>query len=134
MYSKESTKVMSSNIPFSANNYHTIMENGSAERKMAYIDGGNAVILETPNICVQFIRLYFNIFKNGRKINSGKHEFFSLTTSECAHAHLLFKTKLFAINNSLVPNEADIQFDPNDPSKGVRKLPGKEPIPRRKLP
>ena len=25
-------------------------------------------------------------------------------------------------------------IDPNDPSKGVRKLPGKEPIPRRKLP
>ncbi len=113
-------------IPFSPDHFHQIsdlnagivneevMAENLEETKIAFIDGGNSVILETPSVCVQIIRLYFNIYKNTKKINSGKYEFFTLSKSKYIHGRMLFQTKIFSAGNSLIPNETDLQFDPGD--------------------
>jgi len=122
-YSRESSKIVFSNssyesVPISKDNFVEINNKDSKESKedirIAYIDGGNTIILESPNVCVQFIRIYFNIYRNNNKTNSGKHEFFVLTKSKFVHNYILFETKLFNVNNGIMPNEADIQFDPLD--------------------
>lgn len=58
-------------------NFHGI---GSAitDKKIAFIDGGNADILNLGDLSLQLVRVYYNIFHKNKKIESKRHDFYVL--------------------------------------------------------
>jgi len=90
-------------------NFHKL-ETTKSDRKIAFIDGGNAEILKAPNFSLQFIRVYAALFSHNRKIYSKKHEFYALITAENSK-DILYKTKLFP---SSLLNEQNLIFHSYD--------------------
>lgn len=62
-------------------NFHKINKINS-DRKISFVDGGNQEIIKAANFSLQLIRVYFNIFKNNKKIKVGKREFFALIRTD----------------------------------------------------
>ncbi len=69
-------------IKISKDNFHEI-KNISLNKKIAFIDGGNAEILKAPNFSLQLIRTYYTIYKENKRINS-KKEIKQLSTRRVA--------------------------------------------------
>jgi NurA domain len=87
------------------------------ERKIAFIDGGNQEILPTPEYSVQVNRVYFNIFKDNKRIILQSHipkriEFLSFTSSKFDGNNIFFETKISPVNEKFVkylPDEIDLR-------------------------
>ena len=92
-------------------NFHKI-ENISSERKITFIDGGNAEILGASNFSLQLIRTYFTIYKNNKKISSEKNEFYALIYSLNENNKIKYKTEIFNLKNKL--ELKDLDFDSYD--------------------
>ena len=78
------------------------IKNIQGDRKIVFIDGGNGEIIKAPNISLQFIRVYANVFLHNKKIDSRKDEFYALITTE-KREEIVYTTKLFQ-NNLLDEN------------------------------
>lgn len=62
--------------------FHRVELPVNAEKTVAFIDGGNAELLSSPDFSLHFIRLYCFEFKNNKKVSTKKNEFYCLTTIE----------------------------------------------------
>lgn len=71
-----------------------------SKKKVAFIDGGNAEIIRTDNLSLNLIRVAYVIFKENKKIESKKQEFFCLITSFDENDEIFYKTKIF--NSDLI--------------------------------
>lgn len=93
---------------------------GMADRKMAFVDGGNQEIIHAPNFSLQVNRVYFNLFKGKERITPVsdlpiKMEFLSLTTSYFNEdeGDIAYETSIFpSIDefNDYLPSETDLSF------------------------
>jgi hypothetical protein len=83
----------------------TIPENNIA--RIAFIDGGNTSIIESPNLSVQFIRLFAGLYKSNKKIKSIKHEFFILSQIQ----NKKIASRIFPIDSNLKIEDQDLEFD-----------------------
>jgi len=92
-------------------NFHKI-EDIKSEKKIAFIDGGNAEILGASNFCLQLIRTYFTIYKDNKRISSGKNEFYALIYSLNEDDKIKYKTEIFDLKNKL--ELKNIDFDSYD--------------------
>ncbi len=105
-------------IPFNMKNFSDISkEQNNQSTKIAFVDGGNSIISESSNYCLQFIRVYGCVFKEHKKTNETKSEFFTLTYLENKSGHLFFKTNLYSLKSSItlvLPSEEDLYFNPED--------------------
>ncbi len=63
-------------IPFSNSNF--VQFSNDTKGKIAFIDGGNAEILKSPNFSLQVCRVAYVVFENGKRIDQQRHEFFVL--------------------------------------------------------
>ncbi|MCP4761407.1 MAG: DNA double-strand break repair nuclease NurA [archaeon] len=97
--------------------------------QIAFIDGGNIELLGAPNFSIQLNRVYFNIFKNNKRMNSKeiphKIEFFSSTVSIYKDEEIFYDTSLFPVRSEFekyLPSEKDLSFSSFDPNlvKGNR--------------
>ncbi|RMF54822.1 DNA double-strand break repair nuclease NurA [Candidatus Woesearchaeota archaeon] len=86
-------------IPFSPANFHEISKPINSP-KMVFIDGGNSHIINTPSLCVTFIRVYASIFKENRKTGSEKQEFYCVTKAVRSDNKLMFKTRIIRGKNN----------------------------------
>lgn len=89
--------------------------------KVAYVDGGNQEILGAPNFSVQVNRVYYNVFRGQRRIETGslphRIEFFSVTCSRFNGNNIVYDTSVFPVQESfkdLLPREKDLSFDSFD--------------------
>lgn len=78
--------------------------------KIAFVDGGNAVLFASSNFCLQFIRVYYCIFQENKKFSEGKREFFCLTKAASEAGELKYKSEFFG-DKVLDPLEFNA-FDP----------------------
>lgn len=101
------------------NNFNPIRM-GIADRKMAFVDGGNQEIIHAPNFSLQVNRVYFNLFKGKERVAPIsdvpiKMEFLSLTTSYFNEdeGDLSYETSIFPSFdefNDYLPSEKDLSF------------------------
>lgn len=82
-----------------------------SNKKIAFIDGGNTEIIETPSTSLQLIRVYYNIFQNNKKIKSKKIEFYTLTTAEAEGKEIIYKTKIIGTE---IIECSDLTINSND--------------------
>jgi len=61
--------------------FKKILKSGT-KRKIAFIDGGNAEIISSPQLSVQLIRVYGCVFFEKKKISTKKAEFYALLNSK----------------------------------------------------
>ena len=110
------------NQPFDKDNFKTfnLADNG---RKIAFIDGGNLEILSAPNFSISLIRIYFNIFKNNKRIIPknipSKMELFSISSSRPENGKILYETNIIPVDekfSEFLPEEKHLCFDSFDPT------------------
>lgn len=75
-------------------------------RKIAFVDGGDGTLYETPNFLIVINRVYFSMFKGKNRIkpkSNSRIQFFSCTTSdiqtEGGKKKVRYNTRLFARND-----------------------------------
>lgn len=100
-------------VPFSRENFHLF--DIESTKTIGFVDGGNATIINSDNYCLGFIRVYYCIFDRDKLVNQGKTETFVLVTSKAENGKLMYKAKLFPLENSdFLPDEKDLIFDSMD--------------------
>jgi len=95
-------------VEINKSNFHDIKDLNS-ENRIAFIDGGNCEILKAPNFSLQFIRIYYTIYKNNKRVENKRYEFYLLIKSFSKDNNILYKTKTFGGN--LID---EIEFDSFD--------------------
>ncbi len=95
-----------------AKNFHEIKIPDSNKR-IAFIDGGNAEIIGSANFSLSLIRVCYVIYENKKKISSKKFEMFAFVRAVNENNEITYKTEFFNINNSLKLEEISFSsFDP----------------------
>ena len=54
--------------PFDIANFHNV-DNNENHRKIAFVDGGNQLIVETSTLEIHLNKVYFNIFEGRRRLH-----------------------------------------------------------------
>lgn len=91
----------------------------SGNPKIAFVDGGNLPVLETPAFSVHFERLYYNCFESGKRVSLGvpnRIEFFAVVNS-VGDGDVRYETRLVPLDENLknyLPDEKDLVFDSYD--------------------
>jgi len=85
-----------------------------SNKKIAFIDGGNAELLKANNFSLQMIRTFGIILQNNKKIQSIKNEFFILAYAESEQDKINYKVEIFQINGNKLINEDNLSFDSFD--------------------
>ena len=99
----------------SKDNFHPIKKTAE-NSKIAFIDGGNLEILKAADFSLNFIRVYYSVYQNNRKIESKKYEFYALVYSDKKDGEIFYRTKLFSENMEILLSEEDLAFDSFDAS------------------
>jgi len=97
---------------FSKDNF-TKIKPMQSDKRVAFIDGGNAEILGSSNFSLQLVRAFASIVSNNKRVDSQKTEFYALTYTECKDKLITFKTELFPIKG-ILPDKDDLVFDSMD--------------------
>lgn len=104
-------------IPFSLGKFKPIGDVTGTSR-IAFIDGGNMEIITAPDLSVQLIRIYYNIFDSrNKRIAQEKIEFFvvvSIYVDE-EKGEIFYKTKIIPLSGNKtksgwLPKESDLKF------------------------
>ncbi|MEK6969809.1 MAG: hypothetical protein AABW48_05265 [Nanoarchaeota archaeon] len=99
-------------IPVIRENFQEV--NSSAEEKtIAFVDGGQAEILSGGNLSLSFIRVFAQVMKSSKKLDSFKHEFYVLTTAVYRNGEIWYEGKVFG---SDLIEEADLLVSSYDSS------------------
>lgn len=73
-------------------NFHEIKpEDG----RIAFVDGGNALLLSAANFALSFVRVYACTFHNNKKISAKRKQFYVLTKTEIESDDVAYKTEIF---------------------------------------
>lgn len=81
-------------IEINRENFHEIPDL-DIKNKIAFIDGGNAEILKAANFSLQFIRIYYTIYQNNKRVENRRYEFYLLVKSLSKDNKIFYKTKVF---------------------------------------
>ncbi len=54
-------------VKIDKNNFHSITDS-SSDKKVAFIDGGNTEIIGAANLSLQFVRVYYTIYKKIKEL------------------------------------------------------------------
>jgi hypothetical protein len=92
-----------------------------SQRKIAFVDGGNAELLGAPNFSIQLNRVYFGIFEGRQRVQAEtlqqRIDFFSLTIAKFRDDQIFYDTSLFSMaenEEGLLPDNHDLSFDSTD--------------------
>lgn len=106
--------------PFDTKNFQLIEPVGN-RRRLAFVDGGNQKIIETPTLSIELNRVYFNIFDGRTRIpvksSIQRIEFFSVTTASFVNNYPHYKTKIYPAKSEyspLLPENSLLEFSPRE--------------------
>jgi len=89
---KEQQSIIEENIiPISP-----VTEQTAEKTTIAFIDGGNAVLLDSPSISLQFIRVAAVLFHGRKNVKTIKHEFFVMAKSAVKDEKTVFTANCFS--------------------------------------
>jgi len=86
------------------NNFHQITKSNS-DKKIAFVDGGNAEIIGSANFSLNLIRICYVIYQNNKKILTKKLEFFAFINAVNQNNEIYYKASFFDSKNSNFLNE-----------------------------
>jgi len=101
------------NLDISRDNFVRVNKLDS-NKKIAFIDGGNAELLKANNFSLQIIRVFGVVFQNNKKIKSMKNEFFLLAYSKAEGDKINYGVEIFQIDGNKLVDEKDLLFDSFD--------------------
>ncbi|MFH1432463.1 MAG: DNA double-strand break repair nuclease NurA [archaeon] len=91
--------------------------------KVSAIDGGNIEIMKTADLSLHLVRIYFNIFKNNKRLTPKtipqKIDFYALAQSYQKDREIYYQTRLIPLKEKdtiYLPDEKDLIFDSYDPT------------------
>lgn len=89
-----------------------------APRRIAFVDGGDGILEESPNYLITINRVYYSIFQGKKRIkpkSNPRIQFFSYVTSNISESdgakQVIYDTKLFAHSvddKRFLPSESDL--------------------------
>lgn len=95
-------------IPFSIENFHQ-PKIVNADKKIAFIDGGNTEIIKESHRSLQLIRIYYTIYQKNKRIFSKTNEYYILVRIKKGK----FVVDFFD-SNETTPNNVDLELDSSD--------------------
>ncbi len=106
-------------VPLSVDNFHPLEE--IRHTKIGFVDGGNNIIFLSPGQAIHLVRLYYSIFKDGRKMEYGRYTFILDTFFDPDKD--VFNVKIYDVDSSsLLPENMEIgadEIDEREKIKGV---------------
>ena len=95
-----------------AKNFHGLNPSMN-NKKIAFIDGGNAEIIGSGSFSLSLIRVCYAIYQNNKKILTKKLEFFCFTHAVNKNNEIYYAASFFNINGSMDLGEISFtSFDP----------------------
>lgn len=85
-------------------NFHKISKSFSNKR-IAFIDGGNAEIIGSANFSLNLLRVCYIIYQSNKKIAAKRFETFAFVKAINENDKIYFKTTFFNLNNDLKLDE-----------------------------
>ena len=82
-------------------NFHEISKTGS-NKKIAFIDGGNAEIIGTANFSLNLIRVCYVVYQNNKKVLSKKYEILAFIQAASQNNEIYYKTSFFQTKNYII--------------------------------
>ncbi len=112
-----SDKILFNNklIEINQEHFHPIPES-SSPKSIAFIDGGQAEILSAGNFCLSFIRIAALVFRDHKKVQEVKKEFYLLATAKYEHNEMWYEATIFPMQGEKIIDEADVTISSTDPS------------------
>jgi len=86
-------------------NFHQIKRSAS-NKKIAFIDGGNAEIIGSANFSLNLIRTACVVYRNNKKISTKKLESFALINSISHDNEIYYKTSFFSLKSQNLLEES----------------------------
>jgi hypothetical protein len=120
-YSKEDQIIFNNKIiKINQDNFNSITP--SKGKTIAFVDGGQAEIISSGNFCLSFIRVFAQVFKDNKKLNSYKKEFYLFTKAKWHNEELVYESKIFGDKNI---DEEDLLISSNDSTikSGIERAP-----------
>ena len=95
-------------IELSRDNFKDI-KNLDLKNRIAFIDGGNSEILKAANFSLQFIRVYYSVYRENKRVKSRRYEFYLLIKAKEKDNEIFYETETFGdkIINNLSFNSFD---------------------------
>jgi hypothetical protein len=88
---------------------------------LSFVDGGNTSIFTAPNLSVQLVRVYFNLFKGAKRINPKilpqRIEFYAICYAVEDNGHIFYETDLVPVKDEwvdFIPDANDLKFNSFD--------------------
>ena len=81
-------------------NFHEISKI-SSNKKIAFVDGGNAEIIASGNFSLNLIRIRYAIYQSNKKISVKKYEILAFTQAISKNNEICYKTSFFKTKNSI---------------------------------
>jgi len=98
-------------IKINKEKFNKIKKNNK-KNKICFVDGGNSEIIRASNFSLQFIRVYYNVFKDNKKVKGKRYEFFVLVKAVNKDG-IKYEVEFFNLNDLKV-NKEDFSFDSFD--------------------
>lgn len=104
-----------SHVQFSDRNYapfafdrksFQLIKNPTISSKIAFIDAGSAEIIKSPNFSLNLIRVYYTVYKNNKRVNSKKYDFYAFISAKGIDNELFYNVDFIKLDNA--NNEKDI--------------------------
>jgi len=103
-------------------NFHPIPKR-SFDRKIAFVDGGSAELLNAPNLAIGLTRVYAGLFRADKRVEPvnipSKIDFFTVCYATVASNRIIYKTELVPVREEweqFLPNKIDLEFNSFDPT------------------
>ena len=92
-------------------NFHEIRKSDD-NKKIAFVDGGNAEIISAGNFSLSLLRAGFAVYQNNKKIHSKRYDNLVFVNSVSHDNEIYYKVSFFGANNSLnIDNLSFSSFD-----------------------
>ena len=84
-----------------AGNFHEI-NNPNENKRIAFVDGGNAEIIASANFSLNLIRVCYVIYHNNKKVSSRKYETLAFVQAASQSNEICYKTSFFQTKNHAI--------------------------------
>ena len=101
--------------------YFSPLPKHASEQTISFIDGGSAEIIGAPNFSIGYTRVYFNLFRGEKRLESKKLpqriDFFTVCFAKPKGGQIFYETELVPVKeewNTFLPNITDLSFNSLD--------------------
>jgi len=112
-------------LPFSIQNFHFLDDDriSQLQQTIAFIDGGQAELLSSPDLCVGVIRVCCCAYKGRKRAFSLSSEFYVMIVPSPLDGDVGFEVEIFPIKGDVLPKKELLSFSSSDETirNGIRK-------------